>query len=142
MSVRKIPAKRFKVEDGLAKIYADDECLDLIAAVPTDIITQIAVHMNADVLCQKHLHQATYWKVRYKLLKAKIKKKAAWQPMETAPKDGTEILLYEPKENDEHYIFSGAYRTEYDEGWQCLEYDAFSHDPTKWQLLPEPPKEK
>ena len=77
----------------------------------------------------------------------------SWQPIETAPKDGTKILVYKKYSRfgsivyddidlgtnvDAHYI-EIAYWTYY--GWRI---DAFSppsnKDPTHWIPLPLPPK--
>ena len=73
-----------------------------------------------------------------------------WQPIETAPKDGTEFQawvvlkdrtaggFWEPKcRFNEHGAFEIFGRVDYDEdGWDC-----FLHlEPTHWMPLPEPPK--
>lgn len=71
-----------------------------------------------------------------------------WQPIETAPKDGTELLLYERRERlidddfiEVDYVFTGWWNKEsyINACWECLEYDAFSHNPTHWMPLPKPP---
>jgi hypothetical protein len=60
-----------------------------------------------------------------------------WQPIETAPKDGTRILLwvlsqYDPREAvgrwDSH-------------GYWAIDYNDVPCDPTHWMPLPAPPKE-
>jgi hypothetical protein len=52
-----------------------------------------------------------------------------WQPIETAPKDGTSVLLF-----DRDY---GIATAAYFNGWQ----DSYSNfeDATHWMPLPEPP---
>lgn len=63
-----------------------------------------------------------------------------WQPIETAPRDGTEILCCECVE-----IFIGfwsgnnvdGYWDSYEEGAHYID----SYSPTHWMPLPEPPKE-
>lgn len=69
-----------------------------------------------------------------------------WQPIETAPKDGTNILLYEPKNefNPPEY-FVGRWEKSrdpfiYGTSWECSEYGAFNHHPTHWIPLPDAPK--
>lgn len=59
-----------------------------------------------------------------------------WQPIETAPKDGTEVL-----------IFDGANRTVgyFNRYWSLSVMGAYAeddeiYDPTHWMPLPEPPK--
>lgn len=80
------------------------------------------------------------------------KEEVQWQPIETAPKDGTEVLLFEivdvwgdDAEYPKPYIYSGKYdhnRSEkyYGTKWMCLEYDAFNRHPTHWMPLPPIPK--
>lgn len=72
-----------------------------------------------------------------------------WQPIETAPKDGTEILLYE-----EWGVTIGSYRTDdnFPEGaplWLDNSYDDFSIglasrpvSATHWMPLPLPPEDE
>ena len=73
-----------------------------------------------------------------------------WQPIETAPKDGTHILVYAYGEyssayyvakeiDDEEYCGKGMYRkVKIDAGYLHYETDKY---PTHWMPLPEPPKE-
>ena len=73
-----------------------------------------------------------------------IRLNTGWQPIETAPKDGTPILVLERYSSmrngpiDRHYIEIARW----DNGWRI---DAFAppmdKDPTHWVFLPEPPKE-
>lgn len=65
-----------------------------------------------------------------------------WKPIETAPKDGTRILIYEPMPADPrgwfdvvHWGYSGRH---HNEGWVDSE-GAASCDGTHWMPLPEPP---
>lgn len=68
-----------------------------------------------------------------------------WQPIETAPKDKTGILLYIPDHTGE--IVAAIWNGKTNRGW-CflgLESISFGFDqdgtfPTHWQHLPEPPK--
>jgi hypothetical protein len=62
---------------------------------------------------------------------------ADWQPMETAPKDGTRVLLWSEEWTA---ACTGQYYGE-PRGWGVF-YDVgmFKHQPTHWQPLPEPPK--
>lgn len=65
-----------------------------------------------------------------------------WQPIETAPKDGTEILLFIPaKNNDKDRDFvvamnAGRFCWENDLDQRC-DFDQTTH----WMPLPTPPKE-
>ena len=61
---------------------------------------------------------------------------SAWQPIATAPKDGTEVILYDP-------AWTRATTGIWDEhaGFWCYGDDYwFKAKPTHWQPLPEPPK--
>lgn len=58
-----------------------------------------------------------------------------WQPIETAPKDGTRIIALE----DDEVFVADYYRADGDEGW----WDSFNHfpaQPTHWITLPALPQ--
>ena len=62
-----------------------------------------------------------------------------WQPIETAPIDGTEVLVFGPKQDG---VYLAAYKYgdwcvagPWDDGWTEL-----LSPPTHWMPLPEPPK--
>jgi hypothetical protein len=70
--------------------------------------------------------------------------KAKWQPIETAPKDGTEVLIYglawEDAQRGNYYavaaFLDGAWRDspeDVDDGWEM-------NSPTHWMPLPTPPE--
>lgn len=65
---------------------------------------------------------------------------AAWQPIETAPKDGTDILLWPtrwPKK-----LVSAGYWNEGSSSWSLLGDLAFNpQSPTHWLPYASPPKE-
>lgn len=67
-----------------------------------------------------------------------------WQPIETAPKDGTWIMIYEPYGGGQnvdltHWIASwGDYG--HDEGWIDQDDALVTRNPTHWQPLPTPPE--
>lgn len=59
----------------------------------------------------------------------------AWQPIATAPRDGTEILVYE---------IGGMYFVRWESGtetWVSTDSGAWIDDATHWQPLPAAPKE-
>ena len=68
-----------------------------------------------------------------------------WQPIETAPLDGTPILLwpYEPQD-----FWAGHAPQEVCLGFNCLDVGWFNpeqhctFEPTHWMPLPEPPEVK
>lgn len=59
----------------------------------------------------------------------------SWRPIETAPKDGTEIILYE---DFEPIICKGFWSTDGDE-WRHNRGGLWKM-PTHWMPLPEPPQ--
>ena len=77
----------------------------------------------------------------------------AWQPIETAPKDGTTILLYKPDERMVgEYILAGYWGEWPGQGECWIACDGKPQGyysptaecdqgyPTKWQPLPAPPE--
>jgi hypothetical protein len=65
-----------------------------------------------------------------------------WQPIETAPKDGTVVLGYWPSE---YAPTSASYGlTLFMHGGWCMSEDLDHEysDPSFWQALPPPPTEK
>lgn len=77
-----------------------------------------------------------------------------WRPIETAPKDGTRILVYVPdSENVLSVYWDGEFdfrcddngKTEYSGAWTDDAVESFayeekaSYNPTYWMPLPQPP---
>lgn len=58
-----------------------------------------------------------------------------WQPIATAPKDGTQVLVF-----DEGAVFISQWlvNEEGDEGW--FDHGFVEPPPTHWQPLPSPPQ--
>ncbi len=62
-----------------------------------------------------------------------------WQPIETAPKDGTRILVYRPGKHNYPKVgidFWQVNRAPYN----CWWHSPSDHQPTHWTPLPESPK--
>ena len=65
---------------------------------------------------------------------------APWQPIETAPKDGTHVLLYWPTMSISSYPLVGFHHGD-EYGWEPVaDRDYGEIYPTHWMPLPEPPK--
>ena len=71
-----------------------------------------------------------------------------WQPIETAPKDGTDVLVYQRYLKVEKWTNKKEYGFYIEVG--CWERDTwriraftpqYGGNPTHWMPLPEPPKE-
>lgn len=72
-----------------------------------------------------------------------------WQPIETAPKDGTRILMavrgFVPAvaywQNDRGvFDYLDAECMPDERAWQAMLANSFEWEPTHWMPLPEPPK--
>jgi len=73
-----------------------------------------------------------------------------WQPIETAPRDGTDIILYEPAtvsfpgELKTGKWWNAWYGDETKPGWiisNCDEEYGWYIEATHWMPLPKPPKQ-
>lgn len=69
-----------------------------------------------------------------------------WQPIKTAPKDGTSVIIAVPHNDPSGFVVGEAYCNERRGGWWWanLSYDDDYADPirqapTHWMPLPKPP---
>lgn len=58
-----------------------------------------------------------------------------WQPIETAPRDGTRILVFYPVLDGHIFTAGFEFGT-----WQSGIWDGRREQPTHWMPLPEPPE--
>lgn len=72
-----------------------------------------------------------------------------WQPIETAPKDGTKVILYNGNRAASAQWFDKFEKCENDQfpqtGWFegiSYGYHCFFYSPTHWIPLPEPPNQE
>lgn len=73
----------------------------------------------------------------------KSKRSAGWQPIETAPKDGTLIDVWCPEAGG-GYRVPDAWWSEVDSHWLYVGQGSpmrWAHEPTRWIPLPMPPFE-
>lgn len=69
-----------------------------------------------------------------------------WQPIKTAPRDGTPVLIWDNGVYRAHWSEEAHdYKFEDYPGWQIFDcedgfYSVASKSPTHWMPLPEPPK--
>ncbi|QEL18756.1 hypothetical protein PX52LOC_05793 [Limnoglobus roseus] len=68
-----------------------------------------------------------------------MKRESSWQPIETAPKDGTEVLLLSHPAAMLPPDYAVAYWDEVDEVWYWNKPKRFLC-PTHWMPLPAPPQ--
>src|SRR5260221_11455258 len=62
-------------------------------------------------------------------------KLTVWQPIETAPKDRTKVILYIPPYE---YLYTGKY---FDKQWSIDQWHTGRGDnPTHWMPFPDPPQ--
>jgi hypothetical protein len=59
-----------------------------------------------------------------------------WQKIESAPRDGTRVLLHERDAPEP--IFVGFFHVEW---WEACESDPYAHQPDSWMPLPPPPED-
>jgi hypothetical protein len=64
-----------------------------------------------------------------------------WQPISTAPKDGTRILVYGPAKNGDHYMDVCGWPANWSGKWPVAYMDYATGEPTHWTPLPEPPEQ-
>jgi len=69
-----------------------------------------------------------------------------WQPIETAPKDGTAILIYEPPPNwpteKVGVVYVVVWESDYVKAWVEADGERYRtfDDSTHWMPLPQPPE--
>lgn len=61
-----------------------------------------------------------------------------WQPIETAPKDGSVVLVYDA-DLAKLYRVQTAFWNDHLSNWQVCDDDSDDVDPTHWMPLPKPP---
>lgn len=65
---------------------------------------------------------------------------SAWQPIETAPKDGTRILGYASSGHGWYYMVVVQYNAEEARPWLEADGEGYHrYNVTHWMPLPEPP---
>lgn len=60
----------------------------------------------------------------------------SWRPMDTAPRDGSEILIYDPREG---YGVNQAKWDEWAAAWVEVIEEHGRFEPSRWMPLPAPP---
>lgn len=64
-----------------------------------------------------------------------------WEPIETAPKDGTIVIGYDPKAKKWNVKFMAYHKTKTGGFWRN-EVVTGAFDPTHWMQIPKPPNVK
>jgi len=65
---------------------------------------------------------------------------AAWQPIETAPKDRTSVLIFSPDASDKGIMVGVFVQYSDEEYWvDAVDGEMIDAWPTHWMPLPEPP---
>jgi hypothetical protein len=124
-------------------------------------ISKILQGIDQDVICDKD----GWWETsagaefgRLKLVEAHgyefgllsrieaLEKASQWQPIETAPKDGTEVLIFggmfSPTISNKSPCRSATKARFYDSEWNVVDIDGYGIEvilPTHWTPLPKPP---
>lgn len=68
-----------------------------------------------------------------------------WQPIETAPKDGSPILIWQPGGVTQYTWYTDCWICRWEDRYQCWteaggELYSEARSPTHWMPLPDPPK--
>lgn len=63
-----------------------------------------------------------------------------WQPIESAPKDGSRVIIYDPDIPSEKGIVTEALFDSWRETWTDTVETYLRYNPTHWMPLPEPPQ--
>lgn len=69
-------------------------------------------------------------------------KATGWQTIDTAPKDGTKILVFGPDKNGSFYMDVCGWPLNWKSMWPVAYMAYAASEPTHWMALPEPPKVK
>lgn len=85
---------------------------------------QCAAKLGSPILCPSCLHN-----------RALIESAPQWQPIETAPRDGTRILAFVPP-----YGAMTAHTDFFNGEWRCHSCLNREAQPTHWMPLPDPPE--
>lgn len=128
-------------------VYKDDYRRLALAALESSEAVKMVREMEAEIKRWRDTHKSGDYNPDYcgasEALAEHLKYCNQWQPIETGPKDGTEILGYVPGPLGGS-VFTGFYSTTVRGGWNCFNptggshgYDAFTH----WMPRPENPKE-
>lgn len=64
-----------------------------------------------------------------------VREATGWQPIETAPKDGTDFLAFVPFRKTHHVMVGAFVPSGHFSSWP----GRWDYKPTHWQPLPEPP---
>lgn len=103
-------------------------------------------HKLLDRLGKSSYQEVVEEKLRVELAEAHVKLEAAearlssqgWQPIETAPKDGTPVLVWDGSDAMVSY-WSNVTGLDGDGEWHT--WALCAEQPTHWMPLPQPPKE-
>jgi hypothetical protein len=97
-------------------------------------IQDVAKHLRKRA---QQLHEAGIYKASGDYLEmAEACERFTWRPIETAPRDGTRVLLHRHGQG-RWSTFVGAW-SDHDRVWH--DADSLFRDPTHWMPLPESPK--
>jgi len=68
--------------------------------------------------------------------------KMNWQPIETAPKDGTDLLLFYPSSDGEAPFIDVNRWLDWPREMNAYSWTTGGVNPTHWMPMPEPPKDE
>ena len=108
----------------------------LKAVAPVDVYKAFAPFIENDTFDKDHVTAIS--RAVASALSAQVQDVAGWQPIETAPKDGTRLLLmWEPFSGMSEHVELGKWNVR--NGWVNTYGHAFSGSPTHFMPLPAAP---
>ena len=101
-----------------------------------------------DDLTTAYMYGYEKGKDKYQAENKRLRELQQWQPIETAPKDDTMLLLWSMGIHLGSWRVDDGYSGDEEPSWFDNSYDSFTTgysasplNPTHWMPLPEPPKE-
>jgi hypothetical protein len=115
----------------------DEKGEDLLEAAAMIVFEEVGNH----TVCARVMHRIRSLRASPGIREAVLEE--AWQPIETAPKDGGSVLIYSPDASDKGIMVGVWIEVEHPElelEWvDAVDGEIIDADPTHWRPLPEPP---
>lgn len=71
---------------------------------------------------------------------AALRERLEWRPFETAPKDGTDLLVFHPEAGVSIVVYHWTHYGDGPHRWQTTDGTVLTYAPTHWMPLPDAPE--
>ena len=116
----------------IAEQYIDEEEYNIAPFI--NMVEAYAAQQNAELVATISQFNSAISELQAE--NERLKQQLAWQPIETAPKDGTRVLLWRRAIRDQPTpIMADGFWCE-----TCWVWPYLLSEPTHWQPLPTPPE--